>query len=157
MDTNIIVLGDTKVGKTSIINKYLQHSLNNSDNKDDFNLIDYSGKCTDTISISKYIFNCKIIVIVFDLNNENTFTSADIWYKLITNFVSPKNISFYLVGNKNDLKHNISYNDIEQYAKYRNMIYYSININDINPLFKSIKNTLFNNPNRNSRLCNWFF
>ena len=157
MDTNIIVLGDTKVGKTSIINKYLQHSLNNSDNKDDFYLIDYSGKCTDPISISKYIYNCKIIVIVFDLNNENTFTSADIWYKLITNFISPTNISFYLVGNKNDLEHNISYNEIEKYAKYRNMIYYSININDINPLFKSIKNTLFNNPNRNSRLCNWFF
>ena len=156
MDTNIIVLGDTNVGKTSIINQYLQYSRNNSDNKD-INLIDYSGKCTEQISISDYIYNCKIIVIVFDLNNDNTFTSADIWYKLITNFIMPQTVSFYLVGNKNDLEHHISYNDIETYAKYRNMFYYSINMNDINSLFKSINNTLINNPNNKSRLCNWFF
>lgn len=157
MDTNIIVLGDTKVGKTSIINQYLQHSLTDSDNNDNFNLIDYSGKCKDSISISKYIHNCKIIVIVFDLNNESTFTSADIWYKLITSFIRPTNICFYLVGNKNDLDHTIGYNDIEQYAKYRNMVYYSINVNDIKPLFKSIKNTLITSPNKTSRICNWFF
>ena len=156
METNIIVLGDTKVGKTSIINKYLQYSITHSNNKVDFNLIDYGGKCNDSISISKYIHNCKIIVIVFDLNNELSFSSVDIWYKLINNFFVSHNIVFYLVGNKNDLENKVNYSDIEEYVKYRNMIYYSINMNDINKLFKSIKNTL-SNSNQPLRLCNWFF
>lgn len=157
MDTNIIVLGDTKVGKTSIINKYLQNTLNNGDNQVDFNLIDYGGKCTDTISMSKYIHNCKIIVIVFDLNNINTFNSVDIWYKLIQNLLIHKKFIFYLVGNKNDLEHNVNYSNIEEYSKYRNMMYYSVNVNDIHKLFKSIKNMLTDNPSQPLRVCNWFF
>lgn len=157
METNIIVLGDSKVGKTTIINKYLQHSLTNNDNKIDLNLIDYSGKCTDYVSISKYIQNCKIIVIVFDLNNINTFNSVEIWYKLIKSFLIQDKFIFYLVGNKNDLEHKVNYNDIEKYSKYRNMLYYSINMNDIHKLFKSIKYTLTDNSQQPLRLCNWFF
>lgn len=161
----IIVLGDSGVGKTSILNKYVNKN---------FSLIYKSTIGSDFFTKEIFIDNNKIVlqlwdtagnekfyslgtafyrgtdacVLVFDITNYKSFYNIQTWYDeflLTTNPKDVENFPFILFGNKVDLIDNstieISEKQIMEFCKNKNIKYYSISVkNEI-----TILNTIFEN------------
>ncbi|EQB61493.1 rab family gtpase [Vairimorpha apis BRL 01] len=114
----IIILGESNVGKTSIIRKYktdeFQDSIMSTIGIDTvtkmininnqsvlLNIWDTAGQ-ERFFSITKsYYRNADAILLVFDLSVENTFNTVDRWYNNIKN--ETENVPLFLIGNKKDL------------------------------------------------------
>ena len=116
------IIGDSFVGKTSIISKYFKPDINKntestlgaifwslSKNIDDYNfkldIWDTAGQERYHSLIPMYIRNTDVILVVFDLTNRESFNNLDKWYNYIiqsnhNNFI-PKII---FIGNKVDRK-----------------------------------------------------
>ena len=115
----IILLGDSGVGKTNIISRYLKDEFNiNSASTigttfgiKEFirNNITYNLNIWDTTgqeiyrSVTKlFIQGAKIVILVYSINNISTFESLDYWYNSITE-ICDENVILAIVGNKADL------------------------------------------------------
>ena len=128
----VVLLGDSSVGKTSLIQRYisgrndiqnttlgavfiqLRHSFKNENNE----LIDFPIQCWDTAGqerykalIPMYVRGVNFVIISFDLNNYVSFSNLPSWVSLCKN--SSENCKFVLVGCKNDLKPIIRITDEE--------------------------------------------
>ena len=131
----IVLIGDSFVGKTNILNKYLKNTFN-PDSKatvgvefgsKSFNINDKTIKAQiwDTAgqeryhSITKaYYKGAKGAFLVYDITRKETFDSIDKWIpELQVN--GSKDISILLIGNKNDLedKRKVTQDEAEQKAK----------------------------------------
>ena len=119
----VILLGETFVGKTSLIKvsigKYFnsneKSTLSSSYSVKKFN---YKGKIYifhlwDTIGQEKYrsltnmfFNNSKIIILVYDITNENSFKQLEYWYTQVINQLTEEDYLLAIVGNKNDLYKN---------------------------------------------------
>lgn len=121
----VIVLGDAAVGKTSLINQYIDHSF-----KEDFKPTLGVNILTKDLYIDEYNLNTRLILwdlaaqekyalsralffqgcsgalFVFDLTRSSTFTNINsIWYKDFLKFThSPTGNDYLLIGNKSDLE-----------------------------------------------------
>ena len=88
---------------------------------------------------------CKIIFLVFDLNERNTFEELkDLMNKISK---SKDNIKYLgILGNKINLSENgcISKEEVEEFTKTHEGHYLQIDINDISNLKESIKNAIEN-------------
>ena len=115
----IVLLGSAGVGKTSIIIKYGQNAFDKnvqstySANKLEKDIIiekqNVHIEIWDTAgqekyrSISRlYIKNAKIIILVYDITNKDTFTDLNYWYDFIKNDLH-QDVILGLLGNKIDL------------------------------------------------------
>ncbi len=116
----VILVGDSGVGKTNILNRYTKDEFN-FDSKTTigvefgskiFNVKDHFVKIQiwDTAGQERYrsITNAyykgsKGAIIVFDLGRRETFDHVERWYEDI-NRNGDKDISIILVGNKSDLE-----------------------------------------------------
>ena len=119
----VVILGDSSVGKTSLIQRYisgrndiqnstlgavfvqLHHSFENKDKK----LIEFPIQCWDTAGqeryhalIPMYVRDTDYIIIAFDLSNPLTFMNLKTWIDLSS--ICSEKCKFVLVGCKNDLK-----------------------------------------------------
>ena len=137
----IIVIGDTSVGKTSLLLSYTGASF--EDNYISTIGVDYKEKLLD---INNYKVKLKImdtcgqerfkslnknfyssadgIMFVFDVTQEISFKNIDSWLNESENY--GENYKKVLVGNKIDLINIIKVNKekIEDYAKNKEMIYF---------------------------------
>ena len=165
IEFKIITLGQSGVGKTSIIKRYVL-------NKFEDNLISTIGmefshkeivlKNNETIrlklmdtsgqerfrSLSKsYFKNAQGVFFVFALNNEDSFKDLEEWIDEFKNKKNLENTIQYLVGNKSDLSNkNINESSIKQFQNKYNMEYYETSAKDninIDKLFQDIGQTLF--------------
>ncbi|MFX1273546.1 MAG: Rab family GTPase [Promethearchaeota archaeon] len=121
----LVVLGDAAVGKTSLINQYIDHSFKedykptlgvNILTKDlyieKFNLttrlILWDLAAQEKYALSRALFfqGCSGALFVFDLTRHLTFTNiSSIWYEDFLKFANNTSGSNYLlIGNKSDLK-----------------------------------------------------
>ena len=120
IDYKIITLGDTNVGKTSLIMRYTLNEFNTNL----FNTIGMDSKIKDIEidskkikikiwdsagqerfrSMQKYYYN-KVdgIIFVYDITKKNTLKIIDSWIDEVKENVKG-DISFILVGNKTDLE-----------------------------------------------------
>ena len=113
----IIFLGDSSVGKTSIINQYFYKSITTEysatigldflaksvkvDNKNiRLQIWDTAGQEKFNSLIPSYIRTSTIGVICYDITNRTTFESLDRWLKMVTDLADPV---LFIVGNKTDL------------------------------------------------------
>ena len=125
----IALLGDSTVGKTSIIKRLINNDFKESQlstigaeqNTKTIKLNENSEEeilCTlqifDTAGQEKfrsitpnYIKNADGIVLVFDLTNYSSFENIKYWIKQIHNNKKYENLPFIIVGNKYDLKDEI--------------------------------------------------
>ena len=125
----IALLGDSTVGKTSIIKRLINNDFKESQlstigaeqNTKTIKLNENSEEeilCTlqifDTAGQEKfrsitpnYIKNADGIVLVFDLTNSSSFENIKYWIKQIHNNKKYENLPFIIVGNKYDLKNQI--------------------------------------------------
>ena len=120
LDFSVILVGDSNVGKTSILNKFIHGSFSNQikctinvefhakNLKIDKNLYarltiyDTAGQEKYRALTKNYYRNANGVILVFDLTNENSFTKLNSWIKDIND--NAGNVEIILVGNKSDLE-----------------------------------------------------
>ena len=169
LEYKIITLGDSSVGKTSIINRFIngefrpdskptlgiKHSFKilelghlNNKKKLKLSIIDTGGQEKyKALSIS-YFRYADVVLFIFNLNEPFSFENIQKW---IDNFnennnKSKKVIKKYLIGNKSDLEQKVEQNLIDEFAKKNIMPYKATSAktnSQINELFQMIGEELY--------------
>ena len=115
----VSIIGDTLVGKSSIIQRVLGKGFNDSNNPTtgfEFNILgakinnkilklqlwDFSGQDDFETITKSMLFNSKLAILVYDISNKETFEHIDIHLKKFKEATQEENV--ILVGNKSDLK-----------------------------------------------------
>lgn len=120
IEIKVILIGDPGVGKTNIINRFLSQEFNPSCNptlgssfgekiiKKEKNI--YKLKIWDTTGEEKYrsitklfIKASHIVLLVYSIDNLESFHNLDIWYNYIDEQLSESDYILAIVGNKKDL------------------------------------------------------
>ena len=143
IDCKLVFVGESIVGKTSLINQYIKKKFSNSTistfGGDKFEKkieLENSKKIKlviwDTAGQEKYrslnkIFlkGANIVLIVYDITRKETFEEIkNFWYNNIIENVN-NDIVFGIAGNKSDLyeQSQVNINDAEEYAKDINAIF----------------------------------
>ena len=142
----VILLGESGVGKTSIILRYLNdqfdpaHESSNGLTYVEKNIkrnnITYKLNIWDTMGQEKYhsmtklfIKGADIVILVYSIDKEATFKVLDDWYQNFKD-INDENVVLGIVGNKYDLFDNeeiqnekVKDEDGEKYAKEKNAIF----------------------------------
>jgi small GTP-binding protein len=151
----IILIGDSYVGKTSLILRFCKDKFDESslstigidtqikylmqnNKKIELQIWDTAGQ-EKFRSLAKSCCNqMQGVVFVFDLSIKETFKNIKTWYTNIEQIIDFKKVGAVLVGNKSDLEpHNINQDKIMEYANQKKMEYIvasakkNINVNDI--------------------------
>ncbi len=132
----LIVVGDSNVGKTNIISKYISSEFN----KDHISTVGISMKTQayyiDNIKVKEHIWDTvgsekyKSVtgvyykgahgaLIVFDITNKESFNNIEYWIESIQE--QSKDIEIIIVGNKidNEHKREITKKEIETFCKFK--------------------------------------
>lgn len=131
----VILLGDTSVGKTSIVTRLREkgfslkaeptigldfsslHCNITGGKKVKFHLWDTAGQENFNSIIRTYYRGVACAVIVIDASNKDGLLNAEKWLKSFNNLKSPNSIGkSILLVNKTDLERKISYEDAEGWA-----------------------------------------
>ncbi len=122
-ENKVIFLGDTNVGKTSLIRISTGRKIDSgmkptvtasfTSKRFSYNKKDYVFNLWDTIGQEKYralvrIFfkNAIILVLVYDITNKNSFNTLNYWHEQIKNELMNDSYILAVVGNKKDLYQN---------------------------------------------------
>ncbi len=151
----LIVIGDSTVGKTSLLFQY-NNQLNPLKQVATVG-IDYftkdvliEGKVVRTKiwdtagqerfrSITDNFFKCANgVILVFDLNNRESFDNLKLWIQSIKLKVVNKNIRQILIGNKLDLKREISFEEGQEFANDYGLVYFETSAKTNSNIQKSI-------------------
>ena len=154
----IVLVGDTGVGKTSIIERYINNKYD--ENQKSTLVSSYTFKKIDikqynkTVSLDiwdtagqevyralskNFYLNASIGILVYDISRKTSFESIkDYWYEQLKTFGEEKMI-FYIVGNKTDLfeQEEVSEDEAKKLAKSINAGFHlvscknSVGINDL--------------------------
>ena len=128
----VIFIGDSGVGKTSIIKASQGEDISttrptiaastinmcresSSGNTVPLVLWDTAGQETYQSLVPSYAHGAVAAVIVFAVNDSLTFESLDAWKELLNEHADIRH--FFLVGNKTDLERQVQYTDAETAAK----------------------------------------
>ena len=132
----IILLGESGVGKTSIINCFNDGTF--IDNREttascsqitkqiEINNNKYLLDIWDTAGQEKYrslntifVKDAKIIILVYDISSKNSFLQLNYWYDFIHEQINYKSIMLGLIGNKSDLfeQEQVTEEEGREYAK----------------------------------------
>lgn len=155
----ILVIGDSGVGKSSIITKYMDNFFSdmhistigidfrikkmNIDGKSiTLQLWDVAGQERFRSITSIYFRRCNAIIILFDITNRESFDNVKKWISEIDKY-DCANIEKILVGNKCDLeqKRVVSIEDAKKFANNMDMMYVETSAKKsthINDLFENI-------------------
>ena len=116
----VVLVGDSFVGKTNIMSKYIKDQFNITskstigvefgtkileiDNKKvKAQIWDTAGQERYKSITSAYYKGAKGAFIVYDITNKSTFESVDKWIKDLNSY-GDKNLTMLLIGNKSDLE-----------------------------------------------------
>ena len=140
-EIKVILLGDTGVGKTSIINRY----INNKFDPDNDNTLSssfstkevikndvlYILNLWDTIGQEKYnaitnilIKGSNIVILVYSVDSFSSFENIDFWYNSVKDILQEDKYILAIVGNKSDLINEdesiVSEEEARNFAKGKN-------------------------------------
>lgn len=160
----VIMVGDTQVGKTSLINCFnrvengltqptvpvstIACSLQVGDKTIHFNIWDTAGQENYKCLLPMYFRNSQLAVLVFDLSRNESYQNVDEWISYIREHLECQII---IVGNKADLPSEVDIDAAkEKFAKanYEFYITSATNGNGIDILFQSIALTVDKNSDR---------
>ena len=164
----IILLGDSAVGKTCIINRYLNNefiseatsTLGSISNKKEVikNERKYSMNIWDTTGQEKYrsitnlfINGSNIVILVYSIDSKSSFESLDFWYNSVKEKLERQNFLLSVVGNKGDLTENeqVSEEEAKKFAAEINAKFYLVSAkedpNGIHNLFDSLMDEFIDN------------
>lgn len=131
----IILLGNTQVGKSSIIERiytnrffdttfstigsnFIEKSININGENIKINLWDTAGQEKFRALSKIFVKNSKIVILVYDITSKESFIGLNFWREFITNELGQK-VVLGLAGNKSDLFENeeVSRKEGEECAK----------------------------------------
>jgi len=138
----IILVGDTKVGKSALMIRYVDETFTESmlstigvdfkmksftrNNKNiKIQLWDTAGQERFRSIISSFYRGAHAVIVCFDLTNRESFEHIVQWLNEIMKYGST-NVLVILVGNKSDLKNKIiiDSDEIEKFVKDKNLKYF---------------------------------
>ena len=144
-----VLIGETAVGKTSIITQYTNNEFNPDvkssigvDNlikeieientKIKFELWDTPGQEIYTSANKIFMKNTDIALIVYDITNKRTFEKVNHWINLVKEVNENRNLIIGIAANKSDLYENTEVNreEGEEYAKNINALYFESTATD---------------------------
>ena len=163
----VVLIGNSGVGKTSIINQYITNVFNEeqltttgatystkklfieSKNKTiSFEIWDTAGQEKYRSLTKMFYKDSSIVIMVYDITNEESFNDIkNYWFEEVINNIN-ENVIMAIVGNKNDLIENEKVNeeDVKNFANEKGMHYAFISAkmkNGIDELFKDIGNKYY--------------
>ena len=159
----LILVGDTTVGKTSIINQYIKNTFSSeftvtmAQDKSLKSIKLNNGKelmleIWDTVGQEKlrstnkiFMKNSKIALLVYDITNQKSFDDLNEFYEELNQIVGRDNIVLGVVGNKSDLYEDqvISKETGEEYANNIGALFFETTAQEhenIENLFNEIVN-----------------
>ena len=150
-----MVLGETRVGKTSLIRKYIKNQFGDNylttvgidfqekliqvnDKLILLQLWDTAGQERFRDIAKNYIKSADGVLLVYDITCKETFEKLDYWHKTLKEHAS-EHIKYIIVGNKCDLneKREVEKELGEHFAKKNNINFYEtsakngINVNEV--------------------------
>lgn len=133
----IILIGDTNVGKTSLLNRKKQNFFNpvfsttigvdfmtyKTENNETVYVWDTAGQEKFHSIIKLYFRNIDGVIIVYDVTNRKSFENISNWIHKIKTY-SDNNPSLIIVGNKCDLKKHreVSKEELHNISIYNNCL-----------------------------------
>lgn len=117
----LILIGDSGVGKTNILNRYVNNTSNennmptigieffiktikiNNDVLIKNQIWDTSGQERFRSITSAYYRNSDGCIIVYDISKRESFNNIKFWFEDLSKYLDIKKICFLLIGNKSDL------------------------------------------------------
>ena len=170
MSTNYIIkiltLGETQVGKTSIVLRYSEDKFNynkiatigidfkikiirKGNEKIKVSIYDTAGQERFKNIVKHYYKGANGVLLIYDITKRDTFEKLEFWLEdLKENSDNLNNLFIYLIGNKNDLeeKREVDFEEANKFAKEKNIPYIEVSAktgNNIKKLFdEMIKGTL---------------
>ena len=167
---NVVLCGDTKVGKSSILNKWKKNIFDEKIESTTLPQIDYvvdlnqkdsnnviklflNDTCIHKNLNNGQISNSDVIVFVYDITNQESFDNITQWLLDVQNIrrgYKEKDIPFFLVGNKCDLNDHrkVAKEKGNNFAQEHNMRFIEVSAKDgtnIEYLFKKMADELYNN------------
>ena len=162
---SVVLLGDSKVGKTQVLNQYKNHEFETSYvQSNSFDTQDFLYNCTNmkrylTNSVKLYVFglegqpssiekykyyikDSQAIVLVYDVTNAESFEHINNWLEKAKE-KAPINAIYFLVGNKTDLvnERQVTKEEAQEFAKKNDMRFFEVsakNSDNLDELFKTI-------------------
>ena len=160
---NIILLGDSKIGKTTIFNILFEkeHLNENNDNKNisdqnfayfeekifiiedlevNINIWDTPGEDKHKEANKHFIKDCIICYLCFHFKNTKSFENIKNYYIKLVKEINGKNSFIVLVGIKDEVfdddenNDNIPINIINKFAEDYNILFYSVSLNNSNSI-----------------------
>jgi Ras-related protein Rab-5C len=123
IDVKVVLVGSTQVGKTSLVNRIVHDSFDpsqlstvgaaygrrkvvSSDQLQiNLQIWDTSGQERFRALTPVYFRGAQVAIIVYGLDNADSFHDVDMWYEELKEHVELSNLPLvYLVGNKSDLE-----------------------------------------------------
>ena len=134
-EAKLILVGETNVGKTSLLRQYIDHLFSEEkvttigydtmhkeielpEGKISLQIWDTCGQEQFRTVNQLFVKNSKMALLVYDITNYKTFEELkNFWYSYVTSAVG-KNIIFGIAGNKSDLYENeqVKVSDAQQFA-----------------------------------------
>ena len=165
----IALIGDPRVGKTSIVNQLVKNSFNGTYQttlgieynqfevkiKDtnytvQFHILDCTGFSVFREMINKVIRDVSFILYVYDSTNLESFQSIKQWNETVKEMDIKPNAIGYLVGNKTEIPEKIVTDkvSIDNLAKKLNLKSWQVSargVKNLNELFQEMANIYYEN------------
>ena len=177
----IIVVGESRVGKTSLIKRYTKDQFGGvylttvgidfqdktieiEDKKVKLQVWDTAGQERFRNVAKNYFQSSNGFLLVFDITDKESFQKLNDFWMDQLNMHAPKKAKSVLVGNKSDLagQRQVSIEDAEEFAKDNNLKYYEVSAKEgtkVVELFFYLANEIYqshtyeeNNYNKNITL-----
>ena len=159
LEYKIITLGDSSVGKTSIINRFINDTFDEeltptlgikhtfktleiNNTKVKLSVIDTNGQEKyRSLSVS-YFRHADVVLFIFNLNEPLSFNNIQEWINVFNDNNNKKKVILkYLIGSKSVLEQRVEQNLIDEFANNNNMLYMATSAktnNQIKELFQKI-------------------
>jgi small GTP-binding protein len=137
----VVIIGDSSVGKTSILNRFIENSFNPceyatiganyqiiyktfQDHKIELQIWDTAGQEKFRSLSPIYFRKATGAIAVFDLTNQQSFDNLPSWINLFTDIAGVDNI-VAVAGNKSDLKgsYDVNLDKAREFCKDNNYIF----------------------------------
>ena len=139
MSIKSIWLGATNVGKTSLVaaacrGEVRTHPPTMGIDMQIFSEGDLRLACWDTSGqprfqtvVSIFIKDCKVVVLVYDVNDPTSLEAAKEWYERVQGRVSlDQRLKIYMVGTKMDLEVKVDAEKVVQYCEARHIEHFKL-------------------------------